>query len=214
MRIVAGQWRGRHLAIPKGRGIRPTLERVREAMFDVLQSDIPDARVLDLCAGSGALGFEALSRGARRVKWCDADPRCIDTIRENAQKLGVVLTSRSLFAMPVLDAVWRIAKSSEPFDVVFFDPPYEAGLYDETLLALSLSGRVSPGGVVAVEHSKNIKLSPSYGHLVLDRVRQYGDTYVTYYRRPEAPAPATAGGEASGEAAPQGRDEAPEEEES
>ena len=123
MRIVAGQWRGRHLAIPKGRGIRPTLERVREAMFDVLQADIPDAVVLDLCAGSGALGFEALSRGARRVRWCDADHRCIDTIRENAQRLGVVLTAKSLYAMPVLDAVWRIAKGGEPFDVVFFDPP-------------------------------------------------------------------------------------------
>jgi 16S rRNA (guanine966-N2)-methyltransferase len=187
MRIVAGQWRGRQLTIPKGKGIRPTLERVREAMFDVLQRDIPDARVLDLCSGSGALGFEALSRGARLVRWCDSDPRSVEAIRENARRLGIALTPTSIFAMPVLDAVWRLAKAGEDYDVVFFDPPYEGGLYDETLLALSLSGRVAPGGVVAVEHAKSMKLSPSFGHLVLDRVRQYGDTFVTYYRRPEAP---------------------------
>jgi len=186
MRIVAGEWKGRHLAIPKGRGVRPTLERVREAMFDVLQGWFPGAIVLDLCAGSGALGFEALSRGARRVRWCDSDPRCVDAIRENARRLGVTLTPKSVLAMPVLDAVRRLGKGGERFDVVFFDPPYEAGLYDETLLALSLSGSVAPGGVVAVEHAKSIRLSPSYGPLVLDRVRQYGDTYVTYYRRAAA----------------------------
>jgi len=200
MRIVAGQWRGRRLAIPSGRGIRPTLERVREAMFDVLQGDIPGASVLDLCAGSGALGFEALSRGARIVRWCDADPRSVESIRENARRLGVILDPKSIFAMPVFDAVRRLAKGGEPFDVVFFDPPYEAGLYDETLLALSLSARVAPGGVVAVEHSKNIRLSPSYGHLVFDRVRQYGDTYVTYYRRPSPTVVSAEGGEAAGPA--------------
>jgi len=211
MRIVAGQWRGRHLAIPAGRGVRPTLERVREAMFDVLQARFPGARVLDLCAGSGALGFEALSRGGRRVRWVDADPRCIEAIRENGKKLAAGLNAKSILAMPVLDAIRRLTKDGEEFDVVFFDPPYEADLYDETLLALSLSGRVAPGGVVAVEHAKHIRLSPSYGHLILDRVRQYGDTYVTYYRRPEAPAPVTAGGAADGEGTPGAVSDGPEE---
>lgn len=211
MRIVAGQWRGRHLAIPKGRGIRPTLERVREAMFDVLQADIPGAVVLDLCAGSGALGFEALSRGAQRVRWCDADPRCVDAIRENADRLGVVLKPKSVQAVPALDAIRRLSRDGETFDVVFLDPPYEAGIYDETLLALALAACVNRGGVVAVEHGKHIDLSPSYGHLVRDRVRQYGDTYVTYYRRPEAPASAMAGGQAGGKAQPGAAGGGPEE---
>ena len=196
MRIVAGQWRGRHLAVPKGRGVRPTLERVREAMFDVLQGDIPGARVLDLFAGSGALGFEALSRGAARVRWCEVDPRSIEAIRENAGRLGVVLKPKTIQAVPALDAIRRLTRDGETFDVVFLDPPYESGAYDETMLALSLSSCVAPGGVVAVEHAKKIDLSPSYGHLFLDRVRQYGDTYVSYFRRAAAPAAVARPGQA------------------
>jgi 16S rRNA (guanine966-N2)-methyltransferase len=185
MRIVAGEWGGRQLVAPKGRGVRPTLERVREAIFDVLQARVPKSKVLDLFAGSGAFGLEAMSRGARHVVWCDVEQRSIDAVRDNGRRLGARMPPNTVLCMDATDAIARLKAAGETFDIVFVDPPWESGFYDETLLALALSGIVAPGAVVVVEHARRFDVSPVFGHLVRDRVRQYGDTCVSYFRRPE-----------------------------
>lgn len=181
MRIVAGKYGGRKLVAPKGRGVRPTLEKVREAIFDTLGPRLEGAVVLDLFAGSGAMGFEALSRGAARVVFVEAEPRPIDAIRENAASFGVDRDSMNILFMTALNAIRRLSAGPERFDVVFVDPPYESGLYEETLLELQMSGIVRPGGTVAVEHARRFNVDSVYGPLLMKKDRRYGDTCVAYY---------------------------------
>jgi len=187
MRIVSGRFGGRRLVAPRGRGIRPTLERVREAIFDVLQSRVEGSRVLDLFAGSGALGLEALSRGAARAVFVDADSRALDALRENARRLGLRMDPDQVLHLPALQAISRLHQRGESFDLIFLDPPWEGGFYDETLLSLSLAPRLAaPGAFVVGEHSRRLDVSPVYGALRKDRERQYGDTRVSYFRCQEA----------------------------
>lgn len=168
---------------PKGRGVRPTLDRVREAIFDVLGERVRGARVLDLFAGSGALGFEALSRGAAHACFCDVATRPVQAIRDNARRLGFPPPSVRVLLMPALQAVRLLAGEGERFGLVFVDPPYESLWYDETLLALSLSGIVAPGGLVVVEHGRRREVGEVYGDLHAVRKRRYGETCVTYFER-------------------------------
>ena len=139
------------------------------------------AAILDLFGGSGALGLEALSRGASDVTWCDSGSRSVKAIRENLQRLGIDRKGHRVLCMPALKAIRFLKKKDARFDVVFVDPPYEAMLYEETLLALSLSGLTAPDGVVVVEHAKRINLSAVYGDLGLERRRRYGETCVAWY---------------------------------
>jgi len=183
MRIISGDFKGRKLTAPKGRGVRPTLEVVREAIFDILGPSVEGARVLDLFAGSGALGLEALSRGAARVTFCDSGQRPLAAVRENLRCLGIGKERFSVLRMPARKAMGMLEKRSAVFDVVFVDPPYETILYEETLMALSLSDLTVEGGLVVVEHSKRIGVSSVYGNLVLDRRRKYGETCVAWFRR-------------------------------
>lgn len=184
MRIVGGALKGRRLVAPKGRGVRPTLEMVREAVFDVLGPRIAGARVLDLFAGSGAMGIEALSRGAIHAVWCDAESRAIEAIRTNLDRLGVGKQGQVL-QMTGRAAMQYLERKGREFDLVFLDPPYEGGHYEEMLLALSRSALLVDGGRVCVEHPKRIDLPPVFGSLNQDRQRRYGDTCVTYYVRGE-----------------------------
>jgi len=181
MRIVAGKFGGRKLVAPKGRGVRPTLEKVREAIFDSLGPRFDGASVLDLFAGSGAMGFEALSRGAANVVFVDAEARPLDAVRENARVLGVTPEQMNILAMSAENAIRRLASSGASFDVVFVDPPYESGLYEQTLLALSMSGLVARDGVVVVEHARRYSVDPVYGPLIMKKDRLYGDTGVAYF---------------------------------
>lgn len=188
MRIVGGEHGGRRIQAPKGRGVRPTLDRVREAIFDVLRDRVRGARVLDLFAGSGALGLEALSRGASHATFCDAAARPVQAIRDNARRLGVSPSAARVLLMPAHQAIRRLAAEGDHFDVVFVDPPYESQLYDETLLALAISGLAAPGGVVVVEHGRRQEVGAVYGDLHAVRRRRYGETCVTYLERRAGPA--------------------------
>lgn len=182
MRIVAGTLKGRVIVAPKGRGVRPTLEMVREAIFDILGPTIADAVVLDLFAGSGAFGLEALSRGARHVVWVDDNPLACEAVRHNCEHLRIPAGQYEVLRMPAVDAVARLGMMQRRFDIVFVDPPYEAGIHDEVLLALDLARVVEPGGRVVAEHARRFPLSPVFGQLVQDKDRRYGDTGVAFYR--------------------------------
>jgi 16S rRNA (guanine966-N2)-methyltransferase len=172
MRIVAGKWKGRHLTPPPDRTVRPTADRVREAWMSIIQLDIPDARVLDLFAGSGALGIEALSRGARSADFVDDSAKSLRTLQTNLADLE----AGDGAAVHRTDAIKFIAKlPAAAYDIAFADPPYAQGLAE----AVAEQWLAAPfARVLGVEHEKRVTLPGSE-----DR-RVYGDTVVTFFRTP------------------------------
>ena len=166
MRIVAGEWRGRVIEAPPGRSTRPTADRVRETLFSMLASRLgsfEDLAVADLFAGSGALGFEALSRGADSATFVESDPAAAAAIRRNADKLGAtdrvrVLTGSALTLPP-----------AGPFELVFADPPYAPGSGSAIARAVLAAGWLAPGGWMGVETDRREGLDPSGLELVVVR---------------------------------------------
>ena len=177
MRIIAGKWRGRMLEAPTGPGTRPTADRVRETLFSMLASRLGSfehLRVADLFAGSGALGFEALSRGAALVTLVENDPNAAAAIRRNAIKLGVAprILSESALAL----------RPSDPFDLIFADPPYAAGSGTAVVRSVTSAGWLASGGWLTVETSRDDEVEPS--GLEVDAVRDVGRARLTLLRRP------------------------------
>lgn len=146
IRIIAGEWRSRRLTIPDGTSVRPTPDRVRETVFNWLRDSIEGARCLDLCAGSGALGFEALSRGAAQVYFVEHDPQLIEALRTHAAAFGVSPRIIRQDAESFLRGVVH-----ERFDVVFVDPPYDSPL---AAMLESLPRWVNAGAVIYVERPR------------------------------------------------------------
>src|SRR5262245_13335213 len=181
MRIIAGTARGRRLLAPKSRAIRPTADRVREALFNVLGQSFGGIEVLDLFAGSGALALEALSRGARRAVMVDSDRSAIRLCGANAALLGFSERVR-LIAAPVERAVKLLQKEGALFDLVFADPPYIARAAADTLLRLDAARLCRPGGTVCIEHDKRELAPQSAGALAQIDQRRFGDTVVSIYR--------------------------------
>jgi 16S rRNA (guanine(966)-N(2))-methyltransferase RsmD len=180
MRIIGGKARGRRLKAPKGRALRPTGGRVKEALFDILSHDLTGRRILDLYAGTGALSLEALSRGASEAFLVDFSRGAAKAIQENVESLG--LTGRStVWVAPALHAIRRLARRGESFDVIFLDPPYEKGKVGETLRALGSAGILRPDGVVVVEHSIREPVARQFGALVLTDRRRYGTTVLSFF---------------------------------
>jgi 16S rRNA (guanine966-N2)-methyltransferase len=175
MRVVGGEYGGRRLAAPRGRSTRPTSERTREAVFSML-GDISGARVLDLFAGSGALGIEALSRGAAHATFVDSGPAAVTVIRRNLEQLG--LGECALIAK--LD-VRALGPVGEAYDLVFVDPPYPQANPLGPLLARELPARVTPGGRVVSESDRR---SPLELGLPMIRERRYGDTLIRIHQLP------------------------------
>jgi 16S rRNA (guanine966-N2)-methyltransferase len=173
LRVIAGEFGGRTLKAPRGLNTRPTSARVREALFAVL-GDIRGSRVLDLYAGSGALGIEALSRGAERLVAVESERNAVACIRTNLSALG--LDSRSLvIALPVRRARALLAQQA-PFDLVLCDPPWsDLGSACEDLAQLVGASALAPGGRVVLEHSARDAPPEIHGLVAFDH-RQWGDT--------------------------------------
>jgi len=177
-RVVAGELGGRRLAVPSGRGTRPTSERVREGLFSTLvaiRGSLSGAAFLDLYAGSGAVGIEAASRGAARVTCVERDPRALAVLRANVEGLapGNVVVS----AAPV-ERFLR-AVTPDPWDVVFLDPPYSDSV-DEMLALLAGDGWLAPSATLVVERSARDTEPDWPAGTELDRSRRYGDTVLWY----------------------------------
>ncbi len=181
MRIIAGALKGRVLAPVKGR-TRPTAARVREAIFSILGAAVLEARVLDLFAGTGALGIEALSRGAAQAVFVEDQPAALKGLQGNLETLGLVERSQVL-PLPVAAALRKLAGQGEPFDLVFLDPPYGGGAAAATLAALAEASLLSPEALVVAEYSRRETLPEAVGDLVQQTDRRYGDTRVAVYRR-------------------------------
>jgi 16S rRNA (guanine966-N2)-methyltransferase len=179
MRIIAGEWRGRTIEAPPGQGTRPTADRVRETLFSMLASRLgsfDDLRVADLFAGSGALGFEALSRGAASATFVESDARAAAAIRRNADKLGAAAKVRVIGRSAV--ALLRL----EPFDLILADPPYAHGSGSAAVEAACSAGWLARGGWMSVETARGDVVEP--GELALDSVRDVGRARLTLLRRP------------------------------
>lgn len=184
MRIIAGEFRGRTIKAPEGLTARPTTDRVREALFSMILSRfgaLEEARVLDLFAGSGALGLEALSRGAAYTLFVESDANARGAIRNNCEELGLTGRTR-IFKRDAADLGPLPAGKGGPFDLVFLDPPYGQGLAWPALLKAAEEGWLAPQGLAAVETSANEPLAPlSLPGFTFETAndRVYGDTRIT-----------------------------------
>ena len=188
MRITGGEFGGRNLQVPKSDAIRPTQDRVREALFSMLQTEVPGADFLDLFAGTGSVGLEALSRGARRVTFVEADARHLTTLRAN---LGSVGAKSGIGDMVRADVYRWIARYAGPgFSIAFADPPYALGEekgYAAVLATLADRGVVRPGGLFIAEMTAVQRAEETPGWDLL-RDRTYGKTRLCVWRRSETEA--------------------------
>ena len=178
MRIIGGEYRSRTLNAPKGMTTRPTLDQTREALFNILQGRVADARFLDLYAGSGAVALEAVSRGATRAILCDSSRAACACIRENIQRLGCEARTR-LLEMPDQRAIPLLEREDAQFDLIFLDPPYAMDL-TPVLAALKGASLLAAGGLVIAEHAADTGFALPEGW-TLARKKVYRDTALSFY---------------------------------
>ena len=176
MRVVTGSARGMRLQTLEGLQTRPTSDRVKEALFNILQFEIEGRRVLDMFAGSGQLGIEALSRGAAYAVFIDKNPQAVQVIKDNLRHTGLFANTQ----VQCQDSIGFVSRTADAFDVVIIDPPYASGVYETALAAVA--PRVRQGGVVTCECDAKAQLPESVDTLVLERTYRYGKTAIWLYR--------------------------------
>ena len=177
MRVITGSARGRKLVTPEGIDTRPTTDMVKEAVFSVIQFIVPYSNVLDLFAGSGQMGIEALSRGANKAVFLDNSKRSIDAIKQNLQTTGFVKQGKVLSG----EAESFLSNAVEKYDIIFLDPPYNKG-FPEKLLPI-LDKPLSDDGIVLYEHDKNEELPDETEKLTLKKRYRYGRIMISAYVR-------------------------------
>ena len=182
MKIIAGKHKGRKLASLPGKAMRPTSGKVREAIFSIVADRIEDAAVVDLFAGTGAFGLEAISRGASHAVFVDSDRKGIEIIRKNIAACGENERSTVLLA-DIAGGLRRLSLSGGEFDLVFMDPPYNREAVRPALEGLAASGILAKGAVVAIEHDKNEIIPEDIAGIELTDRRKYGKTLVTFMKR-------------------------------
>jgi 16S rRNA (guanine966-N2)-methyltransferase len=195
MRVIAGKYRSRVLKSLKGLALRPTSDRLRETLFDVLGDGVEGSRFLDVFAGTGAIGIEALSRGADRVVFIENHPPAAKLIRENLAALGI-RSGAEVICGDAIRSLEKIAKRlPEPraaFDFVFLDPPYAAeDQYMRVLGFLDASRILAEGATVTAEHRRQLQLPETLGSLRRYRILRQGDAALTFYRKESAHAQAS-----------------------
>ena len=178
MRVITGSCRGKKLKTLESLDTRPTADMVKEAVFSAVQFDVPGASVLDLFAGSGQLGIEALSRGAAHCVFVDKNPAAVSVIKENISDCGMNSQSRVL-NMDSLEYL-KVAKSG--LDIVFIDPPYRMGLVEKSLE--NLESKLNDGAIIVCEHEKELTLKDEYSSMKLHKRYKYGKIAVTIYKMP------------------------------
>jgi 16S rRNA (guanine966-N2)-methyltransferase len=177
MRVSGGIGRGQRLKVPKGLRVRPTSDKVKQALFNILGNSVIDGAFLDLFAGAGGIGIEALCRGAGRVVLVDSSRESIAVIKKNIQLLKIQEGVEVLLSK----AEMFLKKISDPFDIVFLDPPYAQEM-QPLLEMIARSGALKPGGIVIAEHFKKQPSPERAGSLMLYREARYGDTVLAFYK--------------------------------
>ncbi|MBU1487275.1 16S rRNA (guanine(966)-N(2))-methyltransferase RsmD [bacterium] len=177
MRIIGGQAKGRKLkGVSSKEDIRPTQDRVREALFNILGDEVVGCRFLDLYAGYGAVGLEAVSRGAEEVVLVEKKAGLVNLIKENIDLLGIEAKVKVCRA----EVIKLIGKLSSPYDIIFLDPPYQKGLIGPTLRELSTRSLIKEDGLVIAEHHRREKVD--FEGLTLFRKSSYGESQLSFYR--------------------------------
>jgi len=169
LRIIGGRWRGRRLSVPESEGLRPTPDRVRETLFNWLQTCIGGAQCLDLFAGTGALCLEALSRGAARVVMIEKAPPVVERLRQQ-----LVLLEAENARVTLADAVDFLQQTPEAFDIIFLDPPFKSDLIGQCAKLIEAHGWIKPGGLVYIEAPSQVKELPLPGTWELIRSKKAG----------------------------------------
>ncbi len=190
VRIIAGQWGGRRLQAPAGMRLRPTSDKLRETLGNIWAERWPGAWLLDLYAGTGAIGLEGLSRGAERVWWVEQQPAALAALEANRQALGA---AGVVIARPVLPALKRLAHDAETaaeiaahggLDLIFLDPPYAREIeYGQVLEFLSASALAGIQTQIAAEHAAQARLAEAYGELRRTRCVRQGGTHLSFFQR-------------------------------
>lgn len=196
MHIIGGKYKGIKLIAPKGLAVRPTSSRLRETVFNILQYDIPDSAFLDVFAGSGAIGFEALSRGAKSVSFIDSDKASIDAIHKNLESLKDIAFAK-IYQGDALDVLTKLSKLTFSFNIIYVDPPYQKFvLFEEKkeLLSIAILKSIDKGnllnnkGILFIEEGQKIDVAElSLQKLTLKRIKNQGRTFLHEFETKEAP---------------------------
>jgi 16S rRNA (guanine(966)-N(2))-methyltransferase RsmD len=181
MKIIAGELKGRRLVTPRGLGTRPTADQVRIALMDTLTPRLPGAGFLDLFAGAGGVGLEALSRGAARAVFVESDPAAVMALRRNIATLDVADRTRVIRA-DVARGLDTLAADGERFELIFLDPPYAAEVVTATLERLGTGALTAPDALVVVQHFSKRSPAATVGTLTAFRTRRFGETTLTFFR--------------------------------
>lgn len=177
MRVITGIARGKRLKTLEGNDVRPTTDKVKEGIFSAIQFDIEGRRFLDMFAGSGQMGIEALSRGAKSAVFIDSSPAAVKVCTENVSSAGFAEVSRIVKR----DSVGYVTATAETFDIAFLDPPYEAGILINALQ--TVSKKMSDYGIIICEHPSDIDLPKAVDRFSVYRVYRYGKINVTVYKK-------------------------------
>jgi 16S rRNA (guanine(966)-N(2))-methyltransferase RsmD len=181
VRVIGGIYRSLRLRAVEGQGVRPTSDRLRETLFNILGVSVRDSRFLDLCAGSGAVGIEALSRGARQAVFVEQSRRACAVIEANLRALGIT-DQANIICRDGIAALKQLAAEAAPFDLIFFDPPYASGLYAPVLSDLGDSAVLADDAVIVVEHRAKTPPESEYGRLKMFRQLKQGESALAFYR--------------------------------
>jgi len=179
MRIISGKAKGKRLYSPKGRGIRPTADQVKESIFNILVDQWEGMRVLDLFSGTGSLGLEAISRGAHQAVFVERSSSAVKLLKENISLCGFG-SCAVVLAMPVPQALSLMGQRREPFQVIFADPPYGKGLVEKTVREILRYGVLSQDGIIVMEHAVHEPPCKDHGNLVMLRQKTYGQTTISF----------------------------------
>jgi 16S rRNA (guanine(966)-N(2))-methyltransferase RsmD len=178
MRIISGKYKSRTIKMPKG--VRPTQDKVRKALFDIL-GDIEGLSFLELFAGSGAVGLEAISRGVKDLTLVEHNRDCLFAIRKNI--ISLQLKTCNIYHLEAEKAIKNLHRDKKKFNIIFLDPPYYRGLSKKTLQILGAYDILAPHGIIVVQHFKKDSLPETLGDLGLFRQARYGDTVLSFYRK-------------------------------
>lgn len=183
MRVIAGTAGGIHLLTPEGMLTRPTIERVKEAVFSSIQFELPGMRVLDLFAGTGQLGIEALSRGAQRASFVDCRKEAIDLVRENLRRTGM-MDRADIFCE---DYESFLRKNTSQYDLILLDPPYAEKFLENALKMISEIDILAKDGIIITERPVDKQLNDSFVGLTRKKDRRYGTVLITQFRKSSEP---------------------------
>lgn len=184
MRVISGKAKGHTLKTAKGFNTRPTADRVKESIFNIIQTKVYDSIVIDLFAGSGNLGIEALSRNANKAYFIDNNRNSIQSIRENLKKTSLINNSE-IIQMDVLSGIIKLSEYKIKANIIFLDPPYSKELIKPTLEAIFFYNILQPDGIVIVEHNIKDKVPNNVHNLKRYRTNRYGDVAISFYRLEE-----------------------------